>query len=1577
MNGSNWMRGFLLLAFTCGSALTAAVYEDHFQSYPDFSPARENWMYRGVAGEVIGGAYLFTGVNQKSSEYWDVNPEDAQMLVRDFPAGPAVSITARFTSMPHKFDVFQPGKETDQRCGILIQSRRFQRKMQFPADQPYLSLYLKKSKDGKRSFELDYVGKPVIPLKAEQFENGTWDEGKEYQLELSLTGETAAGTVRDGGKIIWRKTLRSSGFKHVFPNAYPGFRNDHMTGKLAYFKADNQEPAPKKGMAPRPFPLPEIWKTADGRELRFRLGETVDFAKNFAGGNEKTVTLSATFSVPERGDYVLKGSADWFWKLVCNGTVAADFMRQGNGKSGRIVILPLNAGENRLELTVKAGSRGWNFTFAKPGKDEVRSQILRKHTYGSDTLLWNLDRLTDDFANLSRHGITLPDIEREVQALRSSLPADLSAPEIRRYDPLLDRAYGRVYDAYRCLELADSISELREFGCPASELAELNSLAVRLNRQVLAGENIEKNAQAAQNLLDSARKRMNGFAEGVTKGGSFGRFGWVTSASLGDYSSGDGLLANQVLSDGAIARQYVFSPVNPNLYWQVRFRFEGAKDAAVAERLKALPVTGPNASVEFGYDPTQFYSGSTPDAVKVNAISWTRKKFTCADAFTVDMNLLSPSLLLESAHREFVLFDSPTGAFTHFAYLTDGKEVRSNAVSADSVLYDRERDGALGSNWIVLWNGSNAERDLTGHRGSVPLQVIFQRRPRRILRGDNELRIQFDRSGAVWLNTLYGVPLQATGNWRGKLPFSAVSAAEFFGRSALAQPEDCREFYRYNSEQKTVTIRDKYKFREFTDNDWNLKPLKFAVLPPVLSLMADRGFDAVLPENLRSLNYPTIYGPLYGAEGSEITYTLPVPDVPQYSIARNRECDPKDAARLRRHSMDDVEGAKFRLYDERLSRGWHSVDFPGGEVTKTWHYHSPEYRAYLNGLFRYTMKTFAGYRVNRVWRSLAEPYSGRKYFYSFSIGADYPGDVGVFGDRGYGIGLHLLYLELFNALTGDNEQLKALWRDNAPLAAPDAIRDGRYLTVDKMLGYVKNVHDWAWMDDGSNDSGDNGPVVDCSQAPFAGHSAYFRMAKRIGNEREIAKGAYHLAKSQLSLIARPAFLDYGREHGLIGADHVNVGFREFITPNSFSNQHMLAGNEREEYVGSYASLLSYAGRDEGLDIYFPYAKYVWGDLRRCRALCMRYFPNGNTESNQWNAPFEATLLFRILDGESLSKIRRIYENMNARTIFYIRNQMERNVLPLLISGGCPLMLTEWFPVPLPDFEFIPSAGKAVVTIAAVPERYVLGALSSQKPVSVAANGKELDWSYDPASHRLRIPVPAGKAVRVEIAFGRVDTDRFAPFPLPEPERMVPGVVSESDTLQHRRSAAASNAGKSLRTEAPGTLLYQFSFAGEPGHGNAGFGFHDWGKLKKTATGGITGTYPVGGKPAMTLEVNASEDNFSGYGRGSLKFPAGTGSLIVTGKVMRSADYAGNVPMAFFWFTKKNGENVPRFYPLPAGKNGEWQDFRFECAEPALLGTVKEFGLNLTSQKKQDSSDVRGSVFYKNIRIYASQGRTGK
>ena len=149
------------------------------------------------------------------------------------------------------------------------------------------------------------------------------------------------------------------------------------------------------------------------------------------------------------------------------------------------------------------------------------------------------------------------------------------------------------------------------------------------------------------------------------------------------------------------------------------------------------------------------------------------------------------------------------------------------------------------------------------------------------------------------------------------------------------------------------------------------------------------------------------------------------------------------------------------------------------------------------------------------------------------------------------------------------------------------------------------------MDDGSNDAGDNGPVVDCSQSTFGGHGALLRMAKAAGTPDDVAKASYFLAKGQLSLIGRTAFKDYGHENGLLGVDSINVGFREFITPDSYANSPMVVKSERQEYDGSYDSVLCYAFHDM-YETYYSYGRYIWNDLRDYERIRQLYFPNSDT-----------------------------------------------------------------------------------------------------------------------------------------------------------------------------------------------------------------------------------------------------------------------------------------------------------------------------------------------------------------------------
>ena len=1304
----------------------AAVFETSFKGLPDYSPALDEWKFRGVSGDVLNGAYEFTGVNISSGEYWDIKPMDTRMQPRSFPAGNEVSVEGDFRIGPHPTGAFEPGKGKDQRIGLVIGSSEFQRRLKLE-ETPEISFCFLRTRQGKRVFELQLP--KISKYSVKTFEDQGWEEGKDYTLSLVFKKDQLTASASCEGKTVWRRIVTDHDLSSLFPKAYPEVRNLWMTGRLARFKADNLDSAlPEQKAAV--FAVPEKWQEQGGKTFRMKLGESIDFAdalKRF--DPKKPAVLTAEVTVPTSGKYIIRGDGDYFWKMECNGKVIADFMKSGNGSNGRLIIFPLKAGKNELKLTLKCGSNGWAWQFVEPTREEIQ-EALANNPYGSDRLYWNLYKIMADLAMIAHDNIRFPKLLKEIQKAQAEIPPTLDAKGCRTYDPLLDRAYSQIYEARQYHELLNTLSEFRAWGIPEQELDELKKIAETMHALLNREESIRSLAEKAEEVRQQISKKMNGFAEGVSRGKSFGRFGWVTSASLGEYSSGDGLLTNQVLADGAIARQYVFSAANPKLFWRVNFRFEGKSDETKAGELASLPVCGTNRTLEFGYDPERIYTSTTNTKVKVNSVNWVGKKFSYGDNFTAKMNLLAPALRLESAKDMLVLTDSPTGKFSFAAWKTSDGKIKTVPLVAGKTVYDREKDGKLGANWMIFWNGKPEETDVAGHRGSIPLQVIFQRCPEKVERTDSELKIALGKNGALWLNTLFGTDLQPVENWSGLFPLRFVKAADIHARIALAAPEDCHEFYRLSDDGKSVEIINKIGFLDFKENDWNLEPLRFVPIPPPLTLMVKRGFDAVLPKNLNSVNYPTVYGPLHGIYGDEVRYTLPVPDIPDIMLPRNAEASPADWKRIADHSAADLESHKFRLYDERLSRAWVTLNFPGAHAKKTWQYLPEKLQEYYRGLYRYNMKEITGFRTNRIWRSVVEPYSNCKYHYSFSIRADKPGDAGVFGDRGYGVGLFFIQLEFSRALTGDTALLREIWRDNEPLAPADAVRDGRYLTVDKMRGYLKNVHDWAWMDDGSNDSGDNGPVVDCSQGPFAGHVAYLRMARKIGNSSEIAKGSYHLAKSTLPMIARAPFTDYGREHGLVGMDSVNQGFREFITPKSFCNLPMNGyPTTKGRYYCSLAALLAYCFQEEGLDVYFPYAKYVWNDLRRMDRYSRKYQPDMGR--GVWTQ-----LPFRLFDGQSVSQVRPIYEKLRSKAIFYLRNDMDRGMMPLLMLEGNPLVLTEFFPLQIPDFSYHPSEAKVVVKLKDVPDSFTLEALSSSAPQEITVNGSASGFDYDPVSRPL-------------------------------------------------------------------------------------------------------------------------------------------------------------------------------------------------------------------------------------------------
>jgi len=1390
--------GYLLvLTAITGSALTV---EETFVNYADFDPAHKSFMFRGAAGEVIGGEYCFNGVALTREEEGDIHPELTMGQLRDFPAGTDLAIDAKIRLGKKSFSYLT--KNDGKKCvGVVMLGRYFSRNRRDALeDIPAVMLLISRNADGKYTMGFSTIG-IAAPKNDKTFD--AVPDGV-YRFKLSLHNNVVTGLISDADdKILFESSWSNPQLGEVLATAHPGIVDQRFEAGLQSFKADNFNSNDRRTALSIPAATdwllviggqePQAVKLDNGR---LDIGKLV---KTFQS-TDKAV-LSGVIEVKRAGIYYASIRGDWFWKLFVNDQIVSDLSKKGNGNQSHILPLPLKEGKNTIRIELAPGNAGWSVQFGPPEREALRNQIAAGHLYGAGVLFWNLDRLIDDINNLKRWGISLP-CEKNIMELRRNLPGNLSRYEIPAYNAILDGFYLEVYNAYRVVALEDTIRELEGLSQITGKTVDTERLK-EIHKQLFdALQNpeyaglFESLSAEVQKITDKSFNELGGFREGVSFGRNFGRFGWITGNKISSYASGDGLLANQLLSSGALLRQYVGDGKNP---WKVDFHFDGNCDDKAAKRLGSEPTAGNNLDLEFGYDPANFYTGGTPKEVAVKAINWIHKKFAYGNSFTADMSLASPALLLESAYDTLTLSDPAFSPYQYLGYRDADGKIQSQPLADNKIIYDRKIHGKLGRNWVVFWSGQNNDKDLSGHQGSVPLQLIFQRNPESIERRGNQIVVKLGVNGAVWLNTPFGVRIQPTGNWFGNLPPTAVGRCDLHAQMALAYPVGMREYYRLDSDDQRMEIVNKFSYRLFADNDWKLEPLKYAPVPPVLSLMTDREFDGKAAKKLYDLGYPTIYGPLRGAVGDTLRYTLPIPEVPRMEFPQNLEADPKNAEQLVKLSENYMEGARYRQFCENIGRSWHSISYAPDRVMKSWNYLPGDFRDYLCSMSGFLIDFTASYRDYRFWRSLCEPYSGAKYFYSFSISAGGPGDTGVFGDRGYGVANHLLMLDMLSAYSGNYDELAGVWRDPSNFAPRNALRNGRTVTVDKMSGYFKDVHDWAWMEAGSNDCGDNGPVVDCGQAVFGGHAAMYRMAQSIGNDFEKAESAYYLAKSQLSQLGRPVFRDYGRSNGVLGPDNINVGFREFITPDSYANSPMIGKTPRNEYDGSYDSLICYANEDWP-EILSLYAKYVWPDLRYYEKERLLYWPNRDYGKSEMMGHLYSRLVFMMLDGLSQEEAMAMLRHWTKDSVFYIKNAAFREVMPLAMTGGSPLTLNEWYPLAAPEFSVRPSEKKAWIKLKNVPsDGYQLKATSVYSPTAVKLDGEPLsesDWTYTPGSYALTITLPPAEECTVEIDYDQWLPGKLMLMKIPDKKPSVaPAPLMEIKKVEFAPGAPVSGSGK--------------------------------------------------------------------------------------------------------------------------------------------------------------------------------------
>ena len=109
-----------------------------------------------------------------------------------------------------------------------------------------------------------------------------------------------------------------------------------------------------------------------------------------AGGKALLVN---EFESPEAGSVEFGCSADYFMSVKFNGEILLDTLSTGNKGntyeiSDYILRLPVKAGKNKLEVTLRPGSTGWKFICGDPGNARAENTLLLKTANTSTRTLY-------------------------------------------------------------------------------------------------------------------------------------------------------------------------------------------------------------------------------------------------------------------------------------------------------------------------------------------------------------------------------------------------------------------------------------------------------------------------------------------------------------------------------------------------------------------------------------------------------------------------------------------------------------------------------------------------------------------------------------------------------------------------------------------------------------------------------------------------------------------------------------------------------------------------------------------------------------------------------------------------------------------------------------------------------------------------------------------------------------------------------------------------------------------------------------------------------------------------------------
>ena len=576
---------------------------------------------------------------------------------------------------------------------------------------------------------------------------------------------------------------------------------------------------------------------------------------------------------------------------------------------------------------------------------------------------------------------------------------------------------------------------------------------------------------------------------------SAGRFG---------FSKGDGLLDCSMPVLGMVAKPYLFG--HPDYAKSILWHFT------------LTPPGIPEQDRYIGSNSREFHVPGEGERIDVTwlSVKWSKQFYTAGSFyhrpkgrkvyFACTYSLASPSIVIETNDAGLRIGDmEAAGCYHNMAIpLREGLALRN---CEEGLVYDQRRDGRMSDNWVLMW-GNDVFPD-------VPIMLTFQKNPEKIVfnrNDDDSLNsidiVAKDQLGWVALQFPFGFEVFKPDDTGGEAWIAdAAERCVFLGKTVLAYPIDCKEYYKIDEAGGRVEVIQRFEYKDLTD-EWGTKALRTAPLPPPLSLIDDVT-GVSLDDGAVDFKFPTKYGYLKGAVGRDWSkYSVPMPTT-------RREFCLKPSGD---HQIETLLHGDFEDY-LRYHRSSNEIPNPGVYQFVIQYAIPLLLFNFLNGAERKTLEDITADGVSKAanadteylftggkkccsWYRRVEPYTGVDYLMTYlhisgvkrlrscdKAAIESLQKTFIEVDWGNGFALYSLYLGAL--LSGNWRAIKENWG-----------------TIRKAFDYFLSMQDWACMataycEDGiSWNDGTN----------YGGYVGFARMAEIVGDKDSYASVMYAFGK---------------------------------------------------------------------------------------------------------------------------------------------------------------------------------------------------------------------------------------------------------------------------------------------------------------------------------------------------------------------------------------------------------------------------------------------------------------------------------